>query len=73
MVSLSITCRPSGSAAEAVEDAVPQQLLGRGLLGAVDVDLGLEDRHEAGVEDLLGRTSNCWSSDGGDAGRRRPG
>ena len=29
-----------------------QQRLGLGLLRAVDVDLGLDDRHQAGVEDL---------------------
>ena len=42
----------SGSCVEPVEDGRLQQGLGLGLLRAVDVDLGLEDRHEPGVEDL---------------------
>ena len=41
-----------GQAVELVGDRGPQQLLGLRLLRAVDVDLGLDDRHQADAEDL---------------------
>ena len=44
-----------------------QQLLGLGLLGAVDVDLGLDDRHEPGGEDLTADLE-LLVDDGVDAG-----
>ena len=60
----------SGSWLEPGEDGLLQEGLGLGLLRALDVDLGLEDRHEAGVEDLAADLE-LLVGDGVDPGRGR--
>jgi len=51
--------------------APPQHILGRTLLVAVDVDLGLDDHHEADVEDAL-RAGELLIEHRGDSGLVRP-
>ena len=55
-----------GDAVELGEDPVLQQALGLGLRRAVDVDLGLDDRHQPVPEDLSADLE-LLGGDGGDA------
>ena len=47
---------------EVLEEGRLEEPLRALLVRRVDVDLGLDDRHEAGRQDPAGRSSNCWAT-----------